>query len=245
VHGELPTLELQFLTMNEEGNQVEFKGWMGHFYRVSDWVTRIVYLNSLWLLFSLLGGVVFGLMPATTAMLAITNQWVAKESEVRVFAEFKRVYKREFLRSNLLGYGLVLTGGVMCADIYFFSQRTAVPFEILKFVLSGIFIVYALTALYVLPLITMYRLTWTGALRLSFVCAMTHVFRTVFVGIVIMAIILCGFLFPSFTLLAAASLSGLWLSKNVRHASQHLMERAASRPPLDGQVCESKANESA
>ena len=48
----------------------------GFIYNVLEWITRFAYLNLLWILFSLAGGVIFGFFPATIAMFAIAREWL-------------------------------------------------------------------------------------------------------------------------------------------------------------------------
>jgi hypothetical protein len=56
------------------------------------WITD---LNAVWLLFTLLGGVVFGLAPAAVAASTLVRKRFSGE-KVRLLAEFCTVYRREF-----------------------------------------------------------------------------------------------------------------------------------------------------
>ena len=93
---------------------MEEKGVMGGFYRVSEWIMRLAYVNLLWIFFTLIGGIIFGVMPATVAIFAVTRKWIMdKEEDFPVFKLFWKSYRSEFLRSNLLGLFLLFGGGIL------------------------------------------------------------------------------------------------------------------------------------
>lgn len=58
------------------------------------WVMRLAYLNVLWILFSLAGLVVFGLMPATAAMFTVAREWAKGNTDAPVFSVFFGRLKR-------------------------------------------------------------------------------------------------------------------------------------------------------
>ncbi|MFC0270402.1 YesL family protein [Metabacillus herbersteinensis] len=77
-------------------------------YRFCEWVTRLAYLNLLWIAFSLAGLVIFGLMPSTIAMYTVTRKWVTEDPDIPLFKTFFEAYKKEFKKANL--FGLILFG---------------------------------------------------------------------------------------------------------------------------------------
>jgi uncharacterized membrane protein YesL len=54
-------------------------------YRFCEWVTRLAYLNLLWIMFSLAGLVVFGVMPSTIAMYTVTRRWLTEDVDIPIF----------------------------------------------------------------------------------------------------------------------------------------------------------------
>lgn len=83
-------------------------------YHWSVIVTKLVYLNLLWLLFTLLGGIVFGVMPATVSLFAVLRQGLMGESDsLKVGASFFGYYRKEFLKTNLCGVLLVSFGSFL------------------------------------------------------------------------------------------------------------------------------------
>ncbi|WP_260843514.1 YesL family protein, partial [Staphylococcus epidermidis] len=66
-------------------------------------VVKIAWLNGLWLLFTLLGGVLFGWAPSTAAMCAVIRKWLMGQKDVPIFPLFLDTYKKEFLKVNAIG----------------------------------------------------------------------------------------------------------------------------------------------
>ncbi|MDR4888111.1 YesL family protein [Fredinandcohnia sp. QZ13] len=80
---------------------------------MSEWIMRLAYINLLWIVFTLLGGIVLGIMPATVSLFTITRKWVMGDDDCEVFKLFWETYKKNFMKASLLGYVLVVAGFVL------------------------------------------------------------------------------------------------------------------------------------
>ena len=78
-------------------------GFLRKIYDISAWITRLMYVNLLWILFMLAGLIVMGVFPSTTAMFSVTRKWILGETDTPVFHTFWKAYKQNFLQSNLVG----------------------------------------------------------------------------------------------------------------------------------------------
>ncbi|UOQ50380.1 DUF624 domain-containing protein [Gracilibacillus caseinilyticus] len=72
--------------------------------RIPEWILKFAYLTVLWVIFSMAGLIAFGVFPATAALMAIQRQWLKKDADVSVLANFIHYYKKNFVKSNLVGY---------------------------------------------------------------------------------------------------------------------------------------------
>ncbi|MCJ7843307.1 YesL family protein [Lederbergia sp. NSJ-179] len=133
-----------------------------------EWITRLAYLNILWILFSLGGLIVVGLFPATAATFAVARKWVMGQTDVAVFKTFWASYKKEFMKSNILGYLSTLVGYILYLDFVYLtvspSNMTAIltiPFLIIGFI-------YVLTLFYVFPTFVHYDLKVLQVIKSSF-----------------------------------------------------------------------------
>lgn len=95
----------------------------GFIYSVTEWITRFAYVNLLWILFSLLGAVVFGLFPATTAMFAVTRQWLRGNTDEPVLKTFWDYYRKDFWKSNVVGLFVAGIAALIAIDILFIQAN--------------------------------------------------------------------------------------------------------------------------
>ncbi len=159
---------------------MEFKGFMGWFYVAADWITKLAYVNLLWVVFTLLGGIVLGIMPATVAMFATLKAQLQTSRESPVSSVFIQNYKQEFWKSNRLGMILVVVGALLVLDLRFFNQMAQSSlFLVLKYITVGILAVYLFTVMYVFPVFVTYKMPLSRILQVSIFIAATRPIRSI------------------------------------------------------------------
>jgi uncharacterized membrane protein YesL len=136
------------------------KGLLGGFYQISEWIMKLAYVNLLWIFFTLIGGIIFGAMPATVAAFTIARKWtMAKEDEIPVFKVFWESYRREFFKSNLLGLFL-LAGGYL---LYLYQTNLdLLPIQlspIFKVIFYSIVLIYGFIAAFIFPVYVHYNVS--------------------------------------------------------------------------------------
>jgi uncharacterized membrane protein YesL len=87
-------------------------------------VTKLAYVNGLWMLFSLVGFIVVGFFPATVAMMTICRMWLNGESEIPIFKTFVKTYKSALISSNLLGWILAGVGVLLYINFLVLQANT-------------------------------------------------------------------------------------------------------------------------
>lgn len=77
-----------------------------------QWTVRLVWLNACWLGLTLLGCVVLGIGPATSAAMAVAERWFAGEEDVPVARTMWSAFRQDIVRVNapLLLLGAVALG---------------------------------------------------------------------------------------------------------------------------------------
>ncbi|MCP3772063.1 DUF624 domain-containing protein [Paenibacillus sp. MZ04-78.2] len=149
---------------------MEFRGIMGGFYRISEWIMRLSVINVLWVIcaipFFFLGLVFlksqtadqalqtlflmaivapFTIFPSTTAMFCVARKWLTGEEDAPLFKTFFRGYKDNFVQSLLGGLIYVFLGAILYTNFQFYGNQTG-AFGILRF------LVLSLTVLLVISL---------------------------------------------------------------------------------------------
>ncbi|AST95264.1 hypothetical protein CHH78_00690 [Shouchella clausii] len=100
----------------KEDGLMDEKGLRGYALRLCDWLVRLAALNCLWLVFSLLGGVIVGFFPAMYAMFAVMKRWCLKEGNVPLVRTFFQEWKSAFWRANIVGFTVALVGAILVVD---------------------------------------------------------------------------------------------------------------------------------
>jgi uncharacterized membrane protein YesL len=159
---------------------METKGMLSGIYRVSEKVMLIAYTNILWILFSLLGFVLIGIMPATAAMFAVMRKLMMEEQEeqVTIFSLFWNKYKQEFVKANLYGYLLLIVGAVFVMDVMLFQSLDGMPFMLLSILSAGLLLVFLAVVLYFIPLYVHYDLPFFQYIKTAFLLTFTHPIQT-------------------------------------------------------------------
>lgn len=127
----------------------------GRFMRVCEFISRMAYVNLLWIFFTVLGLGVFGAMPATVSLFAVTRKWVMGEPDVPVFGTFWRTYKREFMKSNFLGIILFAAGYMLYIDLTFLPAGGF--FEVVRWGLIVCGLLFLIILLYIFPIYAQYE----------------------------------------------------------------------------------------
>jgi len=136
---------------------LEFRGIMGGFYRISEWIMRLSVINVLWVIcaipFFLLGLLTlqtetvdqllsamiivaivspFTIFPSTAAMFAVARKWMTGEEDAPLFKTFFRGYKENFKQSVLGGLIYVLIAAILYTNFRFYGSQTS-SFGVLRF----------------------------------------------------------------------------------------------------------------
>ncbi|MCT8137039.1 DUF624 domain-containing protein [Anaerobacillus sp. CMMVII] len=189
---------------------MEIGGVIGGLYRTCEWITRVAFLGVLWILFTILGLVIFGLFPSTVAMLAITRKWIIGEKEISIFNTFFGVYKKEFLKSQILGIIMTGIGVILYVNILF--TLTQEGFFLLKVLIVFFTIVYLITCPYLLTMFVHYELTFLEYFKNSLLIAIFNPVYSILTIVGIIPLLYLLGMFPVLFILYAVSLSGVWIT---------------------------------
>lgn len=166
---------------------VELNGLWGKFYRITEWVARLVYVQCLWLVFSIVGLLVAGIFPATMGMFAVVRRWQLGETDVPVFPEFWTTYKQEFIKANLVGWLTTIVGGLLLFNLTLFRGYEGVFFLICYLFTLTIIFLYSLTALFVAPVFVQYKLSAPKVIKYAAIIALSYPLHALMMGAIMIA----------------------------------------------------------
>lgn len=166
-------------------------GW-AKFHYIATWVFNVAYLNLLWILFSIIGLVFFGLFPATAAMFAIVRKWVIlDERDFNIFTTFWFFYRKDFLKLN----GFALFFFIIGYFIYFNISFLVLNPNSFHFLYPGTIIftlAYAMTLLYFFPVFVHFKLSFFQYIKQAFLLAVISPLEVI--AILLVAVILFAFI---------------------------------------------------
>lgn len=128
---------------------MEFRGIMGGFYRISEWIMRLSVINVLWVICALpfffiglmllqtesvdqllstliLLAIVspFTLFPSTAAMFSVARKWLTGEEDAPLFKTFFRGYKENFVQAMLGGFIYTLLGVILYTNFKYYGSQS-------------------------------------------------------------------------------------------------------------------------
>lgn len=160
--------------------------------KVLEWIMKMAYLNVLWLCFTALGVVVGGIFPSTTAIFSVMRKWVLGETDIPVFKTFWQTYKTTFLKSNILGYMILLFGLILYIDIRIFNESSNTFINLLAVPAVGVTLIFILTSFYIFPTLVHYEVKLLQVIKNSFLIMIINPLPNIIMLIGITGI---GFLF--------------------------------------------------
>lgn len=162
---------------------------MSKFYVFCEWVMRLAYVNVLWILFTLLGGIILGIFPATIALFTIIRKWLLKEIHCPIWSTFKESYRQEFLKSNKLGAIIVYIAMFIIVDVVLIKTLSSNWQNVLLVPLCMIAIAYVIMLTYIFPLYVHYELKIFNAMKQAIFMGILNIHMTLLTLIFCMGVV--------------------------------------------------------
>ncbi|WP_117170705.1 YesL family protein [Paraliobacillus sediminis] len=187
---------------------MEMKGLWGAFYKVSVVISRLAYLNLLWIFATILGLVVVGIMPATISMFTVVRKWVMKENDIPIFKTFFSTYKKEFLKTNLIMIILGIIGVLLFIDLRFTGyMRESGFYNVFLGILFIASFLYFILVVFIAPVYVHYQLSIRRYLTYSIMIGATNLLYTIAILIALSSIYYTSMKVPGITLFFSFSVS--------------------------------------
>ncbi|WP_077620849.1 YesL family protein [Bacillus sinesaloumensis] len=181
-------------------------GRMAPIYRGMEWIMQFAYLQLLWTMTTLLGGVIVGIFPATLAMFAVVRKWIRGDYEFSVFSVFWKQYKLDFMKANAVGWIMVCIG----FSLYFYYDLITGfdgwLYSIGRVVIVMLAIIYCMTLLFLFPFFAHYNVPMLGVLKKSMLIALASPIQVLIMGVCIGVFIYVMKLIPIITFILNISL---------------------------------------
>ncbi|WP_312096306.1 YesL family protein [Niallia sp.] len=185
--------------------RAEIGGWSGVIYNGCQWITRLAYINLLWIIFSALGIFIGGIFPSTVAMVTIIRKWIQKETDIPVWDTYWQTYKQEFGKANKVGAVVLIFAAFIYMDWRIINSIHGSMNVVLMGLLIGVLFLSLLTLLYLLPVYVHYDLKVFQYFKVSLFLACIHPLHTLTMIIGVFTMIFLGVVFTGAGLLFLGS----------------------------------------
>ncbi|MDC3416041.1 YesL family protein [Aquibacillus salsiterrae] len=166
------------------------------FYNLCLWIFRFAYLNIIWILFCVLGLVIVGFFPATTAMLMIERKWLSGEKDIPIFQTFCSLFRQEFLKSNLLGFPLITFGILLYLNYLMLTSLNGLIVDVLTLFLIGLVFLYAIVVIYIFPVYIYYDVKYMDNVKYAFFIGISSPLMSLFILLSVVVYLYIGSIFP-------------------------------------------------
>jgi uncharacterized membrane protein YesL len=148
---------------------------------------QFIYLNLLWLLFSL---PIITIWPATTAMFGVIRKWVRGE-ELSIFTTFKKLFIENFGVSTITGLIWALFSFILLLDFYFINRFSTVYSLMGLFLFGIVTAIFVLVNVYLFPVLVHVKTNWLGIWKNAFNLAIFNPVTSILnIGIILMSLYL-------------------------------------------------------
>ncbi|RCW77275.1 YesL family protein [Saliterribacillus persicus] len=161
-------------------------------YRFTDIIIRTAYINILVIIFSLLGLILFGFFPAIIAAFSIFRKWLTGYSDIAITKNFWRIYKREFIRGNLVGFIVVLIGGLLYINMSIAEVIQHDAIRLTYYPLLAVNILFLGMLIYLLPMYVHFDMKVIELFKNAFLCMFAMPLLTI---ILVVTVVLLYLLF--------------------------------------------------
>ncbi|MDL4839035.1 YesL family protein [Aquibacillus rhizosphaerae] len=186
--------------------------------RVMQWVTRLALLNIFWILFSISGLLIVGIFPATSAALGVSRKWLTGEHDIKIWKTFKRIFREEFVSSNIIGWILTLLGGLFYLNYRVMLDAGSEIMVIIPFAFYLVIFLFLIIVLWVFPLNVHNYASIIQQFKNAFIIGIAKLHITITMMLLLFSIMFFSLDFPVLLFFFTFSLSALvwmWLSLRV------------------------------
>lgn len=184
-------------------------------YQILEWITRFAYLQLLWICFTLAGGILLGILPATIAMYAIMRCWLRGETEIAIFKSFWKYYKNDFLKSNQLGVFLMIIFALIGIDLYYIHETSNTILSWTSAPLFAFIILFLLFVFYLFPAFVHYDLRNFSLMKNAFLIMLIHPLHSLLMILCLASLLVIMRVLPALAFIFGASSFAfitMWLS---------------------------------
>lgn len=200
-----------------------------YIYLALEWITRLAYLNFLWVIFSLFGGILFGFYPATTSMFAVCREWLKGNTDLPLFKTFWGFYKKEFIKSNLLGIFTSFLLLLIALDIFYIQSSPDQQLNWTHIPLFAFMLIFTFFLFYLFPVFAHYDIKVPHVIKNAFFLMLVNPAATAVILLCLVPLLFIMTLLPALAFIFGGSLYAFITMWMAMHAFTKTHEKASHK----------------
>jgi len=184
----------------------------GVLYKFLDGISNLVIINLLWILFTILGGVIFGWAPATIAMFTIYRNRAQGNKDQSNIKAMWQTYKHEFIRANLVGNVMLIAGASLLFYGFTLRQWQGVYGLLMWVIFVFTAFVYLLVLAFIFPVFIHYKIKFVEYFRYALMIGLSHLFHAIIILGIVGLFFWVSSLWIQFYILMTFSLSAFFVT---------------------------------
>lgn len=183
------------------------QGWAATVNEICIYIIKIAYLNVLWIIFTVIGLLIFGFVPSTIAMFTVVRKIIQK-ADIKMTRLFWETYKTEFIKGNIIGFLLLITGFIIGADIVFLYHQSGLIANLFLYALIVLMFIYMIVLINFFPVYVHYDLKLFAYLKQALFIGVLRFWVSVVMVIALLAVWIIMYFFPGLAVFFLGSFSG-------------------------------------
>ncbi|MDN3017462.1 YesL family protein [Paenibacillus sp. BSR1-1] len=151
-------------------------GKINHF---AEKVMRIAQFQLLWIVFSICGGVVLGMMPATIGLFTVMRKWLQgnedNQSYVRIYWA---TFRKEFWKANIIGFILTIIGFMIYMNFTLIRFTHGIAYWFLLIFVFMMTILFVILLFYIFPVYVHFENKFNKYFSISILIGISSPFHT-------------------------------------------------------------------
>ncbi|MFY0761741.1 DUF624 domain-containing protein [Metabacillus dongyingensis] len=149
-------------------------------YRLCEKIMLAAYLNLLWIIFTAGGFIVFGIFPSTVGLFTVIRKMILyKDHDINIFSEYWRAVKKEFVKSNAMGFLLTLITLLLWLNFQLLQIIDGIPHLILLSIMCMIGMMWVILLFYWIPIYVHFELPIRNVLSAAFLIGLSNPLYTI------------------------------------------------------------------
>lgn len=191
----------------------------------SEWVMNLFLIHIYWIIGTLLGGIVFGIVPSSIALFSTIRKLFTHSQTINVFDYFKKEYKTNFKHSFILGFLYLVIALFIYSYIQFLTATTTSLLAYTHIFIFAFLFLLILFSFYLIPVYVHFEMNINKLIPNTFRILLSNMKWNIPMLFTVLAVILVYIKFSVILLFFGVSLPAFIISYFCRKAFQDFQDK--------------------